>query len=122
MAGRFEGKVALITGAAPRQGRSHAVRLARGRRHHCGDLCGQVDSAPYAMSTPDDLEQTVKEVENLDRRIVATRADVRDYEALKSALDAGVAQLGHLDIVLANAGIVSYSGVSRSWTSRLGRT
>ena len=60
------------------------------------------------MATPDDLAETVKEVEALDRRIVATQADVRDYGALKAALDDGVAQLGHLDIVSANAGIFSF--------------
>jgi SDR family mycofactocin-dependent oxidoreductase len=60
------------------------------------------------MATPDDLAQTVKEVEALDRRIVATQADTRDYEAIKAALDDGVAQLGRLDIVSANAGIASY--------------
>jgi (+)-trans-carveol dehydrogenase len=71
------------------------------------DLLGQVGSVPYAMSTPEDLEQTVKEVEALDRRIVATKADVRDFDAVKQALDAGVAELGRLDIVSANAGIFS---------------
>jgi SDR family mycofactocin-dependent oxidoreductase len=60
------------------------------------------------MATPEDLAQTVKEVEATGRRIVATQADVRDYDALKQALDEGVAQLGRLDIVSANAGIVSY--------------
>jgi SDR family mycofactocin-dependent oxidoreductase len=60
------------------------------------------------MATPEDLTETVKEVEALDRRIVATQADVRDYPALKAALDDGVAQLGRLDIVSANAGIASY--------------
>lgn len=72
------------------------------------DLCGQVDSVPFPMATPEDLAETVKEVEALDRRIVATQADVRDYPALKAALDDGVAQLGRLDTVSANAGICSY--------------
>jgi (+)-trans-carveol dehydrogenase len=110
MAGRVEGKVAFVTGAARGQGRSHAIRLAEeGADIIAVDLCGQVDSVPYPMSTPDDLAQTVKEVESLDRRIVATQADVRDAGALKSALDAGVAELGRLDIVCANAGIFSFS-------------
>jgi (+)-trans-carveol dehydrogenase len=109
MAGRVAGKVAFITGAARGQGRSHAVRLAQeGADIIAVDLCGQVDSVPYAMATPDDLAETVKEVEALDRRIVAAQADVRDYGALKTALDDGVAQLGHLDIVSANAGIFSF--------------
>jgi (+)-trans-carveol dehydrogenase len=109
MTGRVEGKVAFITGAARGQGRSHAIRLAQeGADIIAVDLCAQVESAPYPMSTPEDLAQTVKEVEALDRRIVATQADVRDYGALKAALDDGVAQLGRLDIVSANAGIASY--------------
>lgn len=110
MAGRLEGKVAFITGAARGQGRSHAVRLAEeGADIIAIDLCEQVGSVPYAMATPDDLAQTVKEVESLDRRIVATRADVRDYGAVKQAVDAGVAELGRLDIVCANAGIFSFT-------------
>ena len=109
MTGRVEGKVAFITGAARGQGRSHAIRLAQeGADIIAVDLCRQVASVPYAMATPEDLAQTVKEVEALDRRIVATQADVRDYGALKKAVDDGVAQLGRLDIVSANAGIVSY--------------
>jgi (+)-trans-carveol dehydrogenase len=95
MAGRVEGKVAFVTGAARGQGRSHAIRLAEeGADIIAIDIAGQVDSVPYAMATPDDLAQTVKEVEALDRRIVATQADVRDYGAVKAALDDGVAQLG----------------------------
>src|SRR5580693_4185104 len=107
--GKLEGKVAFITGAARGQGRSHAVRLAQeGADIIAVDLCAQVASVPYPMATPQDLDQTVKEVEALDRRIVATQVDVRDYDALKQALDDGVAQLGRLDVVSANAGIVSY--------------
>jgi SDR family mycofactocin-dependent oxidoreductase len=107
--GRVEGKVAFITGAARGQGRSHAIRLAQeGADIIAVDLVRQVDSVPYPMSTPDDLAETVKEVEALDRRIIATEADVRDYGALKKALDDGVAELGGLDIVSANAGITSY--------------
>jgi SDR family mycofactocin-dependent oxidoreductase len=109
MTGRVEGKVAFVTGAARGQGRSHAIRLAQeGADIIAVDLAGQVDSVPYPMATPDDLAQTVKEVEALDRRIIATEADVRDYGALKQALDKGVAELGRLDVVSANAGIVSY--------------
>ena len=108
MSARVEGKVAFITGAARGQGRSHAIRLAQeGADIIAVDLCGQVASVPYAMATPEDLAETVKQVEALDRRIVAAQADVRDSGALKAALDAGVAQLGRLDIVSANAGIAS---------------
>src|ERR1700753_64033 len=107
--GRVEGKVAFVTGAARGQGRSHAIRLAEeGADIIAVDLAAQVDSVPYPMATPDDLAQTVKEVEALDRRIVASQADVRDYSAVKAAVDDGVAQLGRLDIVAANAGIFSF--------------
>src|ERR1700745_3673008 len=100
--GKLEGKVAFITGAARGQGRSHAVRLAQeGADIIAVDLCAQVASVPYPMATPQELDQTVKEVEALDRRIVATQADVRDCDALKQALDEGVAQFGRLDIVSA---------------------
>jgi (+)-trans-carveol dehydrogenase len=109
MTGRVEGKVAFITGAARGQGRSHAITLAReGADIIAVDIDGQIDSVPYPMATPEDMQRTVKEVEALDRRIVATKADVRDYDALKQALDDGVDQLGRLDIVSANSGIVSY--------------
>ena len=106
MAGRVQGKVAFITGAARGQGRSHAITLAReGADIIAVDLCQQASTVPYPMSTPEDLAETVKEVEALDRRIIATKADVRDFDGLKAALDAGVAELGRLDIVSANAGI-----------------
>src|SRR3984893_2593426 len=110
MTGRVEGKVAFITGAARGQGRSHAVRLAEeGADIIAVDICAQIGSVPYEMATPADLAETVREVESLDRRIVAAEADVRDYAALKAALDDGVAQLGGLDIVSANAGIASFA-------------
>ena len=107
--GRVEGKVAFITGAARGQGRSHALRLAQeGADIIAVDICSQVDTVNYPMATSADLQQTVKEVEALDRRIVAIEADVRDYAALKTAVDDGVAQLGRLDIVSANAGIAGF--------------
>ncbi|MGW8813063.1 mycofactocin-coupled SDR family oxidoreductase [Gordonia terrae] len=108
MTGRVAGKVAFITGAARGQGRSHALRLAEeGADIIAVDACVDYASMDYAMATRDDLEQTVKEVEALDQRIVARIADVRDKNALQQALDEGVAQLGQLDIVSANAGICS---------------
>lgn len=110
--GKLDGKVAFITGAARGQGRSHAIRLAEeGADIIAVDLTSQIESVPYAMATPDDLADTVRQVEALDRRIVATRADVRDYEATKAALDAGVSELGRLDIVSANAGIFSFGSL-----------
>ena len=106
--GRVDGKVAFVTGAARGQGRSHAIRLAQeGADIIAVDLCEQIATVEYPMATPEDLAETVKEVEALDRRIVASQADVRDFGALKQALDDGVAQLGRLDIVSANAGIFS---------------
>lgn len=111
MAGRVEGKVAFITGAARGQGRSHAVRLAEeGADIIAIDLAADVDSVReyYPGATPEDLAETVAQVERLGRRIVARRADVRDYEAVKAALDEGVAELGRLDVVVANAGIFTH--------------
>ena len=106
MAGRVEGKVAFITGAARGQGRSHAIRLAQeGADIIAVDICEDVPGIPYPGATEADLAETVKLVEALDRRIVAAKADVRDYAGLKAVLDDGVAQLGRLDIVSANAGI-----------------
>lgn len=110
--GKLDGKVAFITGAARGQGRSHAVRLAQeGADIIAVDLCGPVGSVQYPLPTSQDLAGTVRSVENLDRRIVATETDVRDSGALRTAVDDGVAQLGRLDIVLANAGIASFAPV-----------
>ncbi|MFC5951933.1 mycofactocin-coupled SDR family oxidoreductase [Pseudonocardia lutea] len=110
MAGRVEGKVALITGAARGQGRSHAVRLAQeGADVIAVDLCGPLATVDkYPPATPADLAETVAEVEKLDRRIVARVADVRDRAALTAAVDEGVTELGGLDIAVANAGIASF--------------
>ncbi|HEY3718145.1 MAG TPA: mycofactocin-coupled SDR family oxidoreductase [Jatrophihabitantaceae bacterium] len=106
MTGRVEGKVAFITGAARGQGRSHAIRLAEeGADIIAVDRCRDYDTVAYSMGTEADLAETVKEVEALDRRIIATTVDVRDAAGLKKAVDDGVAQLGRLDIVCANAGI-----------------
>ncbi|SEP10319.1 mycofactocin-coupled SDR family oxidoreductase [Trujillonella endophytica] len=107
MAGRLEGKVAFITGAARGQGRSHAVRLAEeGADIIAVDACGPVpENTVIPPATPEDLEETVRLVEALDRRIIATKADVRDFDALKAAVDAGVQELGRLDVVSASAGI-----------------
>jgi (+)-trans-carveol dehydrogenase len=110
--GRLDGKVAFITGAARGQGRSHALRLAQeGADIIAVDICSQVETVGYPLATSDDLAETVRQVEALDRRIVATEADVRDSAALTRAVDDGVAQLGRLDIVLANAGIASFAPV-----------
>jgi SDR family mycofactocin-dependent oxidoreductase len=107
MSGRLEGKVAFITGAARGQGRSHAVRLAQeGADIIAIDIVEQIESNPYPLSTPEDLAETVTLVEKLGRRIIATKADVRERDQLREAVTKGVAELGRLDIVVANAGIL----------------
>jgi SDR family mycofactocin-dependent oxidoreductase len=107
MTGRLEGKVAFITGAARGQGRSHAIRLAEeGADIIAVDICEQIESNLYPLATPEDLEETAKAVENLGRRIIARKADVRDRDELKAVLEEGVRELGHLDVVVANAGIM----------------
>ena len=104
---RLEGKVAFITGAARGQGRSHAIRLAEeGADIVAIDICEQIESNLYPLATPEDLEETVKAVESLDRRIIARKADVRSREALQTVVEEGLAQFGRLDVVVANAGIM----------------
>jgi SDR family mycofactocin-dependent oxidoreductase len=104
---RLEGKVAFITGAARGQGRSHAIRLAEeGADIIAVDICEQIDSNLYPLATLEDLEQTAKEVERLDRRIVARKADVRSREALLAVVGEGLNEFGRLDVVVANAGIM----------------
>ncbi len=106
--GKLEGKVAFITGAARGQGRSHAVRLAQeGADIVAIDVMEQIASVAYPMPTPEDMQQTVREVEALDRRIIASKADVRDISALRAAVAQGTAELGPIDIILANAGIAN---------------
>lgn len=106
MAGRFEGKVAFITGAARGQGRAHAVKLAgEGADIVAVDIADHIDGIPYEQPTQADLDETVRQVEALDRRILTAKQDVRDLDGLKAFVDASVAELGRLDIVIANAGI-----------------
>jgi SDR family mycofactocin-dependent oxidoreductase len=108
MAGRVEGKVAVITGAARGQGRAHALRLAEeGADIIAIDVCAPIETVGYPTSTPDDLAETAELVEKLDRRVVAVEADVRDFSPLSDAVHHGVSELGRLDIVCANAGILT---------------
>lgn len=103
---RLKGKVALVTGAARGQGRSHALHLAQeGADIIAVDACRDSDILAYSLATPEDLEQTVKSVEAVGRRIVSAQVDVADAAALKAAVDAGVDELRRLDVVCANAGI-----------------
>jgi SDR family mycofactocin-dependent oxidoreductase len=107
MSGRLEGKVAFITGAARGQGRSHALRLAQeGADIIAIDICDQIESNLYPLATLEDLDQTRKLVEACDRRIVTRQADVRERSQLRAAIEEGVSELGGLDIVAANAGIM----------------
>jgi SDR family mycofactocin-dependent oxidoreductase len=107
MGDRLSGKVAFITGAARGQGRAHAVRMANeGADIIAVDLAGPLPpTVPYDSATPEDLAETVRLVEATGRGIVAVAADTRDLDALKAAVDKGVAQFGRLDVIVANAGI-----------------
>jgi SDR family mycofactocin-dependent oxidoreductase len=111
MAGRVEGKVAFVTGAARGQGRSHALRLAQeGADIIAIDICETIPSIAryYEGATEEDLAETARQIEALDRRVVAAKADVRNFDELKAALDRGVAELGHVDVVAANAGVFAF--------------
>jgi (+)-trans-carveol dehydrogenase len=104
--GRLEGKVAFITGAARGQGRAHAVRMAEeGADIIAIDACATI--GPNVGATIGDFEETVKQVEALDRRISWSQVDIRDYDGLAAALQNGVDEFGRLDIVVCNAGISS---------------
>jgi SDR family mycofactocin-dependent oxidoreductase len=104
--GRVSDKVALITGAGKGQGRAHAVRLAEeGADLVLVDICRQIDSVAYPLATPDDLDQTARQVEALGRRAVTGVADVRDQAALDAVVKQAIAELGKIDLVVANAGI-----------------
>lgn len=108
--GRFDGKVAFVTGAARGQGRSHAMRLAsEGADIIAVDICAPIATVPYPLATEDDLAMTRKEVETLGRRIVTRVADVRDAAAMQQVVSEGVAELGRLDMVIANAGVAPHS-------------
>jgi len=117
--GRVQGKVAFITGAARGQGRSHAVRLAEeGADIIAVDVCRDIETIGYPMATPDDLKETVRLVEAQGQRIVAAQADVRERAQLQAALDRGIAELGRVDIVVAQAGIAGMKGQPplQAWT------
>lgn len=110
--GRVEGKVAFVTGVARGQGRSHAIRLAEEGADIIGvDICEPVPGVGYPAATEADLQETVKAVEALDRRIVVKKMDVRDHNGLKGFVSEAVGQMGRLDIAAINHGIV----IMRPW-------
>jgi SDR family mycofactocin-dependent oxidoreductase len=107
---RLDGKVAFITGAARGQGRAHAIRLAQeGADVIISDACAPVGSNMIRPATSEDLAQTVKEVEATGRRVVWDEVDVRDLAGLKALADRGAQELGHIDVVVANAGILTWA-------------
>lgn len=112
MTGRVEGKVALITGAARGQGRSHAIRLAEeGADIVALDFCGEAPTTAYDMATKADLDETGALVRALGRRVVTVVGDVRVQADLDGAVHQGVEELGRIDIAVANAGIVNWGPV-----------
>jgi SDR family mycofactocin-dependent oxidoreductase len=116
--GRVEGKVAFVSGAGRGQGRSHAVRLAEeGADIIAVDICKDVSTNLYPLSSSEDLKETVRLVERSGRRIVAAEADVRERGQLSAVIEQGIAELGGLDVVVANAGIMPLGGEPkmRAW-------
>jgi SDR family mycofactocin-dependent oxidoreductase len=109
----LEGRVALITGAARGQGRAHAVRLAaEGADIIAIDVCGPVsESITYPMPTSEDLAETVRQVEATGRKVLAREVDIRDLAAQQQVVADGVEQFGRLDIVVANAGVLSWGRI-----------
>jgi len=112
--GLAKDKVAFISGVARGQGRSHAVRLAEEGADVIGfDICADDDAVEYSLASREDLEETKALIEKFGRRALLEVADVRDYDAVKRVVDNGVAELGRLDIVLANAGVMAITGEHR---------
>jgi (+)-trans-carveol dehydrogenase/(-)-trans-carveol dehydrogenase len=113
--GKLDGKVAFISGAARGQGRSHAVTLAKEGADIIGfDICEDVASIAtlYPLARQEDLDETVRQVEAVGGRMLARKADVRDFAQIQAVQDEGISMFGHIDIVLANAGVVS---LQKAW-------
>src|SRR5262245_54690847 len=105
--GRMDGKVVLITGAGRGQGRSPAVALAREGANILGLDCPVLRRSPYPMATPEDLEETVRQVEAVGGRMIARLGDVRNQAALDTLVGDGIAEFGRIDVLVSNAGIWS---------------
>ena len=106
--GELDNTVALVTGAARGQGRSHAVALAeQGADIIAVDICADIEAIPYSLGTKSDLDKTAGLIEAAGRRVAPVVADVRDLAQLEAAVQAGIDQLGEIDIVIANAGVVA---------------
>lgn len=111
--GKLEGRVALITGGARGQGRSHALTFAReGADIVVCDIAEQIDTVPYTMANQDQLSETVKLVEEYDQRCLAVKADVRDTAAVGSVVEETMSEFGRIDILVVNHGILSLSPVA----------
>jgi SDR family mycofactocin-dependent oxidoreductase len=107
--GKLDGKVVFITGAARGQGRSHAQLLASEGASIIGvDVCKQLDTVSYKMSSAEDLDETVEIVRSSGGKMLGLQADVRDEDSLTAALNTGLEEFGRLDVVLANAGIMAH--------------
>lgn len=105
--GLLDGRTVFITGAARGQGRSHAVTFAEEGANIVGvDICGDLDIVPYKLGTFEELEETARLVEKTGQQMHIQAADVRDKAALQAAFDAGVEKFGHIDTVIANAGVI----------------
>ena len=113
MSGMLQGRVAFITGAARGQGRAHAIRLAReGADIIALDICAPVsDSITYSAATPEDLAETVRAVEAEGRKVLAREVDIRDDAAVRQLVSDGVEQFGRIDILVANAGVLSWGRI-----------
>jgi len=110
-AGSLEGQVAFVTGAARGQGRAHAIRLAaEGADIIAIDLCGPVsETISYPSAGPDELDETARAIKATGRDVLTRELDVRDLVALEQVVADGVAQFGRLDILVANAGVLSWN-------------